>query len=194
MNMTQMTVDPSRLVVPVSERDHVAGSVDAPVILVEYGDFECPHCGRAYPIVKAAKRDLGRELAVVYRHFPLAEIHPHAVLAGEAAEAAGAQGKFWKMHDMLFDHQDALDEADLIAYADDIEVDVQRFRRELASGGHARKVTDDFRGGVRSGVNGTPTFFINGERFDGDWAAPSVLVGVLAQAAGLHPSRSGRGA
>jgi len=180
----------AQLVVQVSERDHIAGSLDAPVVLVEYGDFECPHCGRAYPIVKAAKRGLGDELAVVYRHFPLAEVHPHATLAAEAAEAAGAQSAFWEMHDMLFEHQNALEPEDLLAYADMLELDRARFAREVDNGVHAAKVRDDFRGGVRSGVNGTPTFFINGERFDGNWADPSAFIVTLAQAAGSgHTSR-----
>jgi formate-nitrite transporter family protein len=186
MNMSQLVIDPSQLVVPASERDHIAGSLEAPVILVEYGDFECPHCGRAYPIVKGAKQYLGKELAVVYRHFPLAEMHPHATLAAEAAEAAGAQGKFWEMHDMLFEHQDALEQEDLVAYAEMLDLDVTRFTRELASGVHVKKVTDDFRGGVRSGVNGTPTFFINGERFDGNWTNSAAFISLLAQAAGVE--------
>jgi protein-disulfide isomerase len=181
----------NQLVVPVSERDHIAGSLDAPVILIEYGDFECPHCGRAYPIVKAVKQRMRRTLTVVFRHFPLAESHPHAELAAEAAEAAGAQKKFWEMHDMLFEHQDALGPQDLLAYADALELDRVRFAHELESGVHTPRVRDDFRGGVRSGVNGTPTFFVNGERFDGDWSDPSAFVAVLTHAAewvhGLRP-------
>jgi protein-disulfide isomerase len=173
----------SRLI-PVNERDHIAGSLEAPVVLVEYGDFECPHCGRAHPIVKAAQQQLGPSLALVYRHFPLAEIHPHAPLAAEAAEAAGAQKRFWAMHDMLFEHQDALEQEDLLAYAADLDLDVTRLAQELASGVHTKKVRDDFRGGVRSGVNGTPTFFINGARFDGDWSEPAAFIAVLTQAAG----------
>jgi protein-disulfide isomerase len=174
----------NELVIPVSERDHINGAFDAPVILVEYGDFECPHCGRAYPIVKAAQRALGRDIAVVYRHFPLAEAHPHARLAAEAAEAAGAQREFWAMHDMLFEHQDALEQDDLLAYADTLGLDRVRFAQELESGVYAQKVRADFRGGVRSGVNGTPTFFINGTRFDGNWGVPDEFIAVLAQAAG----------
>ena len=171
----------NELVVPVGERDHINGSFDAPVILVEYGDFECPHCGRAYPIVKAVQRALGDDLAVVYRHFPLAEAHPHATLAAEAAEAAGAQGKFWAMHDMLFEHQDALELEDLLGYADALGLDRVRVARELESGEYAQRVRGDFRSGVRSGVNGTPTFFINGARFDGNWGSPDEFIAVLAQ-------------
>lgn len=180
----------AQLVVPVSERDHIAGSLDAPVVLVEYGDFECPHCGRAYPIVKGAKRALGDELAVVYRHFPLAEIHPHATLAAEAAEAAGAQGAFWEMHDILFGHQNALEPENLLAYADMLGLDRAQFAREVDTGVHSAKVREDFRSGVRSGVNGTPTFFINGERFDGNWADLPAFIVTLTQAAALgHTSR-----
>src|SRR5215468_5191513 len=112
-----MNTKNSKLTVPVGPNDHAQGPASAPVVLVEYGDFECPHCGRAYPIVKAAEHALQKELALVYRHFPLTEIHPHASLAAQASEAAGAQGKFWEMHDMLFEHQDALELEDLIAYA-----------------------------------------------------------------------------
>ena len=177
----------SQLVVPVNERDHIAGTMDAPVVLVEYGDFECPHCARAYPIVEAARRYLGKELAVVFRHFPLAELHPHATLAAEASEAAGTQGRFWDMHHLLFASQSALEERDLLVYADTLGLDVSRFAAELAQGTYTRKVRDDFRGGVRSGVNGTPTFFINGARFDGNWADQDAFIAVLAQvAASMH--------
>ena len=177
----------NELVVPVSGRDHVAGSLDAPVVLVEYGDFECPHCGRAYPIVKAVQRQLGTSLAFVYRHFPLAEAHPHARLAAEAAEAADTQLKFWDMHDLLFEHQDALEARDFVDYADTLALDLGRFSHELSSHVHAPKVRADFRGGVRSGVNGTPTFFINGARFDGDWSDPGAFTAALAEAARLQP-------
>lgn len=176
----------SELSVHVSERDHVAGSLDAPIVLVEYGDFECPHCGRAYPLIKTLQRRLGERLALVYRHFPLAEIHPYATQAAEAAEAAGAQNKFWEMHGILFEHQDALEADDLLGYARDLGLDVERFATELESGTYARKVRDDFRGGVRSGVNGTPTFFINGMRFDGDWTDPDTFVSALEQAGSFH--------
>ena len=154
---------------PVGADDHVAGPADAPVTLVEYGDFECPHCGRAYPIVHDILRTLGDELRLVYRHFPLREAHPHAQHAAEAAEAAAAQGEFWAMHGRLFEHQDALDDAALVRHAREVGVDAARVARELEDGTHEAAVRADFRSGVRSGVNGTPTFFINGERYDGDW-------------------------
>jgi len=152
------------LTLPVSEaRDHVQGPADAAVTLVEYGDYECPHCGRAYPIVKAIQQQLGPKLRFVFRNFPLRESHPHAEQAAEAAEAAGAQGKFWEMHDRLFERQFALDGEYLIEYAGDLGLDVARFRKELASGVYEPRVREDFRSGVTSGVNGTPTLFLNGE-------------------------------
>jgi protein-disulfide isomerase len=168
---------------PVSERDHVAGPDDAPVTLVEYGDYECPYCGMAYPIVKRAQQELGSQLRLVFRNFPLAEAHPHARLAAQAAEAAGAQGKFWEMHDMLFEHQDALEAEDLVSYAKSLELDAARFARELVAGTYAKKVSDDFRSGVRSGVNGTPTFFVNGNRYDGSWANEAAFISALRDAA-----------
>jgi protein-disulfide isomerase len=176
-------VSTSELAVPVSERDHVAGWLDAPVVLVEYGDFECPHCGRAHPIVKEAQKRLGKELALVYRNFPLAEIHPHAPLAAEAAEAAGAQQQFWAMHDTLFEHQDALEQEDFLVYAQAVGLDVTRFARDITGGAYTKKVRDDFRGGVLSDVNGTPTFFINGVRFDGSWEDTDAFVAALSHAA-----------
>ncbi len=157
----------SRLTLPVSGRDHVLGPSDAPATLLEYGDYECPHCGAAYPIVEALRDRLGDLLQFAYRHFPLSQIHPHASLAAESAEAAGAQGKFWEMHEALFTHQDALDGVHLLRYAATIGLDVDEFGRDLETHAHAARVKEDFMSGVRSGVNGTPTFFINGLRYDG---------------------------
>jgi formate-nitrite transporter family protein len=154
----------------VGERDHIAGPGDAPVTLVEYGDFECPYCGMAYPIVKELQQRLGRRLRFVFRNFPLAESHPHAEHAAEAAEAAAEQGKFWEMHDTLYEHQRALEDADLVRYAEELRLDADRVARELEPGTETRRVREDFRSGVRSGVNGTPTFFVNGERYDGAWS------------------------
>jgi protein-disulfide isomerase len=153
------------------------------VTLVEYGDFECPHCGMAYPIVQSIQRKLGDRLRVVYRHFPLKEAHPHAQHAAEAAEAAAAQGAFWEMHDALFERQHALEDEDLARYARELGLDAARVARELEAGTHARAVRDDFRSGVRSGVNGTPTFFVNGERYDGAWADEVSFVRALRAAA-----------
>jgi protein-disulfide isomerase len=159
----------ARLSHAVSDRDHAQGSPNAPVTLVEYGDFECPHCGRAHPIVQEIQKRLGSQLRFVFRHFPLKEIHPHAEHAAEAAEAAGAQGKFWEMHDAIFEHQRALDDRHLVDYAAALELEAKRVQQELASHSHAGRVREDFVSGIRSGVNGTPTFFINGIRHDDSW-------------------------
>jgi protein-disulfide isomerase len=168
---------------PVTASDHTLGPDDAPVTLVEYGDFECPHCGAAEPIVREVRRVMGSNLRTVFRNFPLREIHPHAEHAAEAAESAGAQGAYWKMHDLLFDHQNALDDRDLLTYAAAAGVDPERLRADLEAGTHEPRVQRDFLSGVRSGVNGTPTFFINGERHDGPWDLPQLLAAV-ARAAG----------
>ncbi|MBV9775370.1 MAG: DsbA family protein [Gemmatimonadetes bacterium] len=176
MNRTTLTP-------PVGPGDHARGPADAPVTLVEYGDYECPHCGAAHPVVQLALRQLGDQLRFVYRHFPLTEIHPDAEPAAEAAEAAGAQGRFWAMHDAIFEHQDALGVQDLVALATTLKLDAARLGREVLAHVHLDAVREDFLSGVRSGVNGTPTFFINGERYDGDWRDPVAFIGAL-QAAG----------
>ena len=165
---------------PITPHDHIRGPANAPVTLVEYGDYECPHCGLAHPIVKLIGQQFGRRLCFVFRHFPLAEMHPHALAAAEAAEAAGAQGKFWPMHDMLFENQGALEPTDLLGYAEALGLDVPRFVRELASHTHLDKVQADLRSGARSGVHGTPTFFINGVRHDAGWDAATLLAALGA--------------
>jgi len=168
----------SKLTPPVGPGDHIRGDVDAPVTLVEDGDYECPYCGRAHLVVHEVLRRVGPNVRFVYRHFPLSEVHPHALGASEAAEAAGAQGKFWPMHDTLFENQTALAAQDLIRYAGALELDLVRFADELATHAHLPKVKSDFRSGVRSGVNGTPTFFIDGVRFDESWD-PETLTAAL---------------
>jgi protein-disulfide isomerase len=174
----------SRLTPGVGAQDHAAGPEDAPVTLVEYGDYECPQCGMAYPIIKAVQRELPpSSLRFVFRNFPLAEIHPHARSAAQAAEAAAVQGKFWAMHDMIFRHQHALEQADLVRYAEMLELDAARIARELEAGTYTKRIRDDFRSGVRSGVNGTPTFFINGARYDGSWTDDEAFVRALLDAA-----------
>jgi len=152
------------------------------VTLVEYGDYECPFCGQAYPIIKAVQRHLGRRLRFVFRNFPLTEMHPHALKAAMAAEAAGAQGQFWPMHDLLYENQDALDERSLARYAESLRLDVERFRAELRAETYASLVHEDFMSGVRSGVNGTPTMFVNGVRHDGPWDAESLTEALTATA------------
>jgi protein-disulfide isomerase len=164
-----------RLTVPVSARDHILGPATAPVTLVEYGDYECPHCSQAHHLVNQLQRLLGRQLRFVFRHFPLTRVHPRAQHAAEAAEAAGVQGKFWEMHNALFEHQHALDADDLVQYAAALGLDLYRFSSELAMHSHAARVREDFMGGVRSGVNGTPTFFINGVRHDASYDFDTLL-------------------
>jgi protein-disulfide isomerase len=157
----------SRLAVPVSlSRDHIRGEANAPVMLVEYGDYECPACGEAHHVLRNLLALTQRRFALVFRNFPLATVHPHAQSAAEAAEAAAEQGCFWQMHDLLFENQDALDPVSLLAYADALAIDVERFADDLRSRRFADRVREDFLSGVRSGVNGTPTFFINGCRHD----------------------------
>lgn len=166
--------DRAALTLPVGDRDHIQGAAKAPLTLVEYGDYECPHCGRAYPIVQEVQRRLGKQLRLVFRNFPLSNLHPHAAHAAEAAEAAAAQGKFWEMHDTLFEHQRELTDAALVRHAEALGLDVARFEADLAGHKYAHRVREDFQSGIRSGVNGTPTFFINGERYEDSWDADTL--------------------
>jgi protein-disulfide isomerase len=168
----------ARLIAPVSDRDHAIGLADAPITLLEYGDYECPYCGRAFPIVQELRRRLGDHLRFVFRNFPLTQIHPHAEHAAEVAEAAAAQGRFWPMHDWLFRHQLALDDTSLLDGARELGIDVERVGAELADGTHQPRVRDDFASGIKSGVNGTPTFYINGVRHDADYALETLLVAI----------------
>lgn len=161
--------------VGLTRQDHHRGPLDAPLQLVEYGDFECPFCGRAYVQVEELVQTLGDRLCFAFRHFPLAESHPHALIAAEAAEAAGVQGRFWQMHHALYEHQDALEADALVQYAKDIGLDVRRFSEDLAGHRLLPRVRRDFLTGVRSGVKGTPTFFINGQRYDGPHIASAIL-------------------
>ena len=159
----------TELVKPVSPRDHVQGPAIAPVTLVEYGDFECPYCAAAHVIVKKIQEAMADQLRFVFRHFPLTQIHPHAESAAESSEAAGAQGRFWEMHDLLFENQHMLDPWHLVDFAHGLGLNTAKFARELEEGVHRPRVREDFMSGVRSGVNGTPAFFINGFRYDGSW-------------------------
>ena len=165
----------SQLRPPLGPRDHVQGNPDAPIRLAEYGDYECPYCGRAYRVVKALQEALGDHLLFAWRDFPLSQVHPHALRAAAAANAAGLQDRFWEMHDMLFEHQDALEDARLLAYAKLLGLDLERFAGDLDSDEIAERVRADFLSGARSGVNGTPTFFVNGERYDGSWEPNAFL-------------------
>jgi protein-disulfide isomerase len=157
----------SQLRVPVGPADHSQGNPRAPVTLVEYGDYECPYCGEAYPVLKEVQRRMGDDLRFVFRNFPLAQVHTHALVAAEAAEASGAQGQFWQMHDLLYENQNALGLIHLKAYAKKLALDEARFAQDLEAQTFRPRIEADFREGVRSGVNGTPTLFVNGARYDG---------------------------
>jgi protein-disulfide isomerase len=178
------------LTLPVSaERDHIQGPGDAPVTLVEYGDFECPYCGAAHPVIKEAQARLGERLRFVFRHFPITTSHPHAEQAGEAAEAAATQGRFWPMHDLLYENQRHLRDQDLRAYAEQLGLDLERFDHELAEHVHADRIHEDFLSGVRSGVNGTPTFYINGARYDASYELQPLLAALERAAASDRGTR-----
>jgi protein-disulfide isomerase len=176
------------LSLPVSEgRDHIQGSADAAVTLVEYGDYECPYCGAAYPIVKEVQARMGDRLRFVFRNFPITTSHPNAERAAEAAEAAAGQGAFWEMHDLLFANQKHLQDEDLHSYAERLGLDLERFDREIAQRVHAERVHEDFMGGVRSGVNGTPTFYINGARHDGGYDIEALFAALERAASAERP-------
>lgn len=166
------------LKVPVTSADHILGPDSAVVTLVEYGDYQCPHCAAAQLPVKQILLRYGERVRLVFRHFPLTEIHPMAGLAAESAEFAGADGRFWNMHDAIFANQPRLSPELLVTLASALELSPHALREALASGVHARKVQADFLGGVRSGVNGTPTFFVNGVRHDGGYSAPALVASV----------------
>ena len=164
--------------VPVGARDHVQGGEDAPCTLVEYGDYECPHCGHAHPIVKRVQKHFGKKLRFVFRNFPLAEMHPHAESAAESAEFAGAQGKFWEMHDALFENQEQLGGALYLKLAQQLGLSPQDLRAAVEKREYLPRVKEDFTGGVRSGVNGTPTFFINGKRHDASFEYEDLVAAI----------------
>lgn len=153
----------------VTDSDNVQGNSNAVITLVEYGDYQCPHCGRAYPVVKRIQEFFGDKLKFVFRNFPLQNIHQLAVPAAMASEATGRQGKFWEMHDTLFENQRWLTENSFEPFADQLGVDIEQFNKDRREEDILAKVEGDFESGVLSGVNGTPTFFINGTRYDGSW-------------------------
>jgi protein-disulfide isomerase len=156
-----------RLALAVGERDHIQGPATAPVTLVEYGDYECPYCRAAVPIVQELQQLLGDQLRFVFRHFPLTGLHPHAQQAAEVAEAAAVQGRFFEMHAALFENQEALEKDQLLKYAEDLGLDIARIRRELGAQSYAGRVREDFESGISSGARGTPTFYLDDLRYDG---------------------------
>jgi protein-disulfide isomerase len=185
-----ITTHGAQLTVPVGEDDHSQGPATAPVTLVEYGDYECPYCGAAYPIVKEIQRRLGDRLRFVFRNFPITTAHPHAEHAAEAAETAAAQGKFWEMHDYLYEHQKALMDRNLAEYAAEVGLDLEQFERDMTAQTFADRVRADFMSGVRSGVNGTPTFFINGQRHNGSYDVETLLAAIEQAAAARDQVRA----
>ena len=174
----------------VSDGDHVLGPDDAAVTLVEYGDFQCPHCARAHRVLPKVLKRLGDRARFVFRHFPLAESHPNAMHAAAAAESVAAQAGeegFWRMHDLMYDHQrdgdDSLDDAHLVHYAGQAGADPATVALDLAGDSYEPVVKSSFMTGVRCGVNGTPTFFVNGQRYEGDWTSADVFAAALEEAA-----------
>jgi protein-disulfide isomerase len=168
------------LTTPIGPADHTIGPETARVTLVEYGDYECPFCGRAQPVVEQLLGLLADDVLFAYRHFPLAQVHPHALDAAIAAEAAGAQGRFWELHRLLFANQDRLAPSDLLVLARTIDLNLEQFAEDLTHRTYEERVRRDFMSGVRSGVNGTPTFFIDGVRHNGGWDLESLLDGIRA--------------
>jgi protein-disulfide isomerase len=177
--MTQRT----RLVVPVSERDHSQGPASAAVTLVQYGDYECPYTRQSTTVVRALQQQLGDQLRFIFRNFPLTEIHPHALHAAFAAEAAATQGKFWQMHDSIFHHQHTLEDSNLEQFAAAVGLDMQQFAHDMAEHPYIGRIEEDIHSGLRSGVRGTPTFFINGVLYLGSWEQETLLA-ALEEASG----------
>ncbi len=172
-----------RITVPVGERDHIQGPATAAVTLVQYGDFECPYCRAAVPVVEELQQALGDQLRFVFRHFPLTAVHPHAQHAAEAAEAAAVEGKFFEMHAALFAHQDALDDQDLVQYAVELGIEPARIRDALGRNTYASRVLEDVESGIASGVRGTPTFYLDDIRYDGNVGVRQFLAAIQA----AHP-------
>ncbi|MCJ8142844.1 DsbA family protein [Ancylobacter sp. A5.8] len=168
---------------PVGPEDHMQGPEDAPVTLVEYGDYECPYCGEMYPVIKALQQAMDDRLRFVFRNFPLTGAHPHAGHAAQFSEAAAAIGRFWEAHDLLYEHQDALDDASLASYAQALGIDPADLEAAF-DGRFDARIRVDFSGGLRSGVNGTPSLFINGRRYDGAHE-PEALLDALELAAAV---------
>jgi protein-disulfide isomerase len=170
------------LVMPVTVRDHLQGSLDAPLVLLEYGDYECPDCLNAWPIVKQLRDALGPRLAFAFRHYPQNSIHPHASAAAQAAEAAGSQGKFWEMHDLLFGNQKKLADLDMTHLALQLGLEVYRFQSDFERASHVQRICEDVQTGSQSGVGGTPTFYNNGCHYRGVVDLPNMLKALNAQA------------
>jgi protein-disulfide isomerase len=178
--------DSDRLISPVSARDHSEGHEDAPVTLVEYADYQCPYCGEAHPVIKRLQKSLGEKLRFVFRNFPLTHAHPYALLAAQAAEAAALQGKFWEMHDVIFENQEQLEPEVLPVWARQIGLDVNQFAQAVGEGRVTKRIEEDYASGVESGVDGTPSFFIDGTRYEGEDDYNSLRAALLDVAEALE--------
>ena len=171
----------AKLKPPVNTQDHMRGDPKSGVILVEYGDFQCPHCGAAYPIVKQIEKKYSGNLAFVFRQFPLSESHPFAMAAAVASEAAAIQGKFWEMHALLFEYQSRLNAATILHHAKTLELDMARFEKDIRDSTLLKKVEASFESGIVSGVNGTPSFFINGTKYNGSYDFNSISEAIAVE-------------
>ncbi len=156
----------SKLRVPVSDQDHKTGNAKAKIVMVEYGDYQCPHCGHAHPLIKRLLKQFGQEILFIFRNFPLQEMHPQAMISAQSAEAADKQQKFWEMHDTIYENQDILSVNSLLDFAKQIDLDLEKFSKDWKTKSVITKIESDFDGGIRSGVNGTPTFFVDGNRLE----------------------------
>src|SRR5919112_2934534 len=178
---------------PVGARDHARGPEDAPVTLVKYGDYDCPYCGQLHPVLEELRERSGERVHFVFRHFPLDSAHPRARRAALAAEAAASQGRFWEMHDLLYENQDELGDEDLVRYATELGLDLGRFEEDLANDNHAWRIEEDRLGGERAGVGGTPALFVNGVRHAGPMDLNGLLAAVEEATDGTGSSLGGRG-
>ncbi|MDL2224520.1 DsbA family protein [Bacteroidales bacterium OttesenSCG-928-M06] len=161
--------------IKIEDSDHIIGSPSAPIVLVEYADYQCPYCGQAYSIIKQLQKKFGDKMAFVFRNYPIQELHPYALHAAIAAETADLQGKFWEMHDIIFEHQRFLDDDSLISYAQRIGLDMEKFKEDFGGKPTINKVEKDMETGNKAGVQGTPAFYVNGKYFTGNWTTPEFM-------------------
>jgi len=181
--------DSETLIPAVSARDHMQGPDNAPVTLVEYGDYQCPYCGEAHPVVKQLQKALGKKLRFVFRNFPLTRVHPYAWIAAEAAEAAALQGKFWEMHDFIFENQEMLEPEILPGWAKKLGLNIDQFASAVRQPGISKRIKEDEMSGMKSGVNGTPSFFINGVQYEGEQDYDSLRAALLEEEASVRESK-----
>jgi protein-disulfide isomerase len=186
-------MDRNRLIDSVGEQDHALGLPDAPVTIVEYGDYECPDCLNAVPVIRAVRKRFGDRLRFVFRHFPQYSVHPHASIAAEAAEAAAEQGKFWQMHEALFERQAILGEVDFVHLAGRLGLEIYRFQSAMGSDAHRRRIRSDSENGAKSGVTRTPTLFINDVRYEGKVEVEAIVAAAGAACSQIQPEATAGG-